>query len=98
MSYHISNLIQYVDAQAQKTAAFASVVPELNEAISDIMSKAHGRKTRSQDAAVTPTPAPAAASTPAASASVPAAKAVAASPPSGGNGSSQKAEVLAQAA
>jgi hypothetical protein len=57
--FHISNLTQYVDAQAQKDTSVAALVPEINEAISDIMSKAHGRKTRSQDANVTPVPVPA---------------------------------------
>jgi hypothetical protein len=57
--FHISNLTQYVDAQAQKDTAVAALVPELNKAISDIMSKAHGRKTRSQDANVAPVPVPA---------------------------------------
>ncbi len=69
--YHIVKLIQYVDAQAQKDPAFQSAVPQLNEAIADIMSKAHGRKTRSKDANATPSPAPAAAAKPAVSSSSP---------------------------
>jgi hypothetical protein len=56
--YHILKLTEYVDAQAQKDAAVAALVPQLNEAISDIMSKAHGRKTRSQDTNVAPVPVP----------------------------------------
>jgi hypothetical protein len=63
--YHLVSTFWYIDTKAQKDPAYAAVVPELNQAISDIMSKARARKTRSQDANVTPTPAPAPVPTPA---------------------------------
>ncbi len=65
LSFHISNILQYVNAQAQKEAPFASAVPEINEAIADIMSKARARKTRSVDANAAPAPAPATGKSPA---------------------------------
>lgn len=61
--YHIINLVQYVDAQAQRDATFQSLVPSINSTVADIMAKARARKTRSLDANATPTPAPASTTT-----------------------------------
>lgn len=99
--YHIINLVQYVDAQAQRDPVFQGLVPEINSTVADIMAKAHARRTRSLDANVTPTPVPTPAPVTAApSASGPLvsapAEAVATSPLPGGNGARPKAEVLAQ--
>ncbi len=49
VGYHICSLLQYVDAQSQIDPSFNGVISELNEVISDVMSKAHSRKTRSKD-------------------------------------------------
>jgi hypothetical protein len=48
-----------LDFQAQTDPSYNQAVSELNEAIVDVMAKAHARQTRSQDANVTPAPAPA---------------------------------------
>ena len=53
-AFYITKLFHYIDAQAQQNSAFGGVVSELNEAIADIMAKAHARKTRSKADPVTP--------------------------------------------
>ncbi len=50
VGYHINQLFNYIDGQAQKDpAAFANLVSELNVAISDVMALAHRRRTRAKD-------------------------------------------------
>lgn len=59
VSYYIGKLLHYIDFQAQTDPSYSQAVSELNEAIANVMAKAHARQTRSQDANVTPAPAPA---------------------------------------
>jgi hypothetical protein len=56
---YIGKLLHYIDFQAQTDPSYNQAVSDLNEAIANVMAKAHARKTRSQDANVTPAPAPA---------------------------------------
>jgi hypothetical protein len=98
--YHIIKITEYIDAQAQNNSTFAGVVPEINEAISDIMSKARARKTRSKDANAAPASAASATNT-AASVTATAttqAKSTVAPQPSNVVPITQKQEVTAKAA
>ncbi len=59
VGYHITKILHYVDAQAETDSEFSGIISELNEAITDIMTKAHSRKTRSNSASSSPKPEPA---------------------------------------